>query len=832
MVYLSVPMSANPTHPALTALAAAIADSDLADWQVLAALQARAQALEVQHPGPIGATAGHIIAMIDRLFGTELPSHVVAEIRTALLGLLASAAPVAGSEPAEEAHSPTEATLPAESDTVLQTLAVVLEAGVEGVVACKRAIDGDLATTLPDDVRRVLQLVRTALDVPQLPLASLRQVHAWLAQRRRTADPMAAERVTILIGRLTAAVQTPLEKPVVRADPALALGEPLPTEANPETAAEFLTEASEYVETIERLMLAIEAAPTAENLNGIFRAFHTIKGLSGFLHLRRIQVLAHASEDLLDRLRTGTVAIDRAVVDLLLTALDQLKLLLAGLGEGIVSGQLPPSSYLPTVITALRTAAGTGAPALGRVLVANVVVGQAAVDAALATQAHLQPQRKLGEILVDAGQLTPRELSYALGQQAAPPPAVQASASSSMRVDIARVDALNDAIGELVIAQNMVSCCPELRNLASRRVQLLLAQLDRVTRSIQDMSMRLRLVSIQPVFQRMVRLGRDAAKGLDKQVEVVTEGEDQELDKSVVERLGDPLVHLVRNAVDHGLEATAGREAAGKPRAGRVTLRAFRRAGGFCVEVSDDGKGLDRQRILAKAIERGLVREGQALSDDEILNLIFLPGFSTVEQVTDLSGRGVGMDVVRRMVEEMRGQVQLASELGHGTTITITLPLTLAIIDGMEISVGDQRYMLPTLSVVTTLRPTAAMLTGVQNRGCLLTFGGRQVPVYDLRAMFGHGGDPVARPLVVVVEDGNRQAALAIDGIHGRHQVVVKTMSRGLPPAPGIGGATIGGDGRVCLVCDVAGLIQLAATSMSPLQLASQPEPPHVANAL
>ena len=825
-------MSDQPSSPALTALAAAIADSDLADWQVLAALQAQAQALEVQHPGPIGAIASQIMALLERLFDAELPRHEVAEIRSALSDLLTSAFPAEDSELPEVAQLPTEATLPAELDTVLQTLAVVLEAGLEGVAACREAIDADLATILPDDVRRILQLVRTALDAPQLPLASLHQVHAWLEQRRLAVEPMAAERATILIGRLTTAVQTLPEQPVASVDPSLALGEPLPSEANPETATEFLTEASEYVETIERLMLAIEAAPTADNLNGIFRSFHTIKGLSGFLHLRRIQVLAHASEDLLDRLRTGMVAIDHAVVDLLLTALDQLKLLLAGLGEGIVSGQLPPSPYLPTVITALRTCGGAGAPPLGKVLVANGLVGQTVVDAALATQAHLQPERKLGEILVDAGQLTPRELTYALGQQAAPPPAVQATASSSMRVDIARVDALNDAIGELVIAQNMVSCCPELRGLASRRVQALLAQLDRVTRSIQDMSMRLRLVSIQPVFQRMVRLGRDAARKLDKQVEIVTEGEDQELDKSVVERLGDPLVHLVRNAIDHGLESTAGRESAGKPRVGQVTLRAFRRVGGFCVEISDDGKGLDRQRILAKATERGLVRDGQALRDDEILNLIFLPGFSTVEQVTELSGRGVGMDVVRRMVEEMRGQVQLASEPGRGTTVTITLPLTLAIIDGMEISVADQRYMLPTLAVVTTLRPSAAMLTGVQNRGCLLSFGGRQIPVYDLRAMFGHGGQPVARPLVVVVEDGNRQAALAIDGIHGRHQVVFKTMSRGLPSAPGIGGATIGGDGRVCLVCDVAGPIQLAATSMSAFQLEAQPDYPQAVNPL
>ena len=825
-------MLADPIHPALTELAAAIAGSDLSDWQALAALQAQAQALEIRYPGQLAATVGRVIAIIDSLFGFDVPSQVVAESRTTLLGLLAGAPQIAVSEPDQEVLLPTAATRPGAFRVVLQTLGEILEGRSDSLAGCQEAIDRELATVQPDDVRRVLLLVRAALQMPQLPQASLRQVHAWLDQRRCEADPLAAERATIIIGPLTAAVEPPPEMPAAGADPALGLGEPLPIEANPDTAAEFLTEASEYVETIERLMLLIEAEPTAEHLNGIFRAFHTIKGLSGFLHLRRIQILAHASEDLLDRMRTGTVVIDRQVVDLLLSALDQLKMLLSGLGAGIASGHLPPSPHLPTVITALRIAAGTRTPAQAQILAANHDPQRAARDLVLAIPTHLQPAAGLCEDFADAGQMSPRASSPAQGQQAAPPLAVQAMASSSMRVDIARVDALNDAIGELVIAQNMVSCCPELRALGSRRVQVLLAQLDRVTRSIQDMSMRLRLVSIQPVFQRMVRLGRDAAKGLGKEVEIITEGEDQELDKSVVERLGDPLVHLVRNAIDHGLEQSAVREAAGKPRMGRVTLRAFRRAGGFCVEISDDGRGLDRQRILAKAIECGLIRENQALRDDEIINLIFLPGLTTVEQVTDLSGRGVGMDVVRRMVEEMRGQVQLASEPGHGTTITIALPLTLAIIDGMEISVAEQRYILPTLSVVTTLRPTPQMLTGFRNRGCLLTFGGRQIPVYDLRAMFGQGGMPASRPLVVVVEDGNRQAALMIDGIHGRHQVVVKSMSRGLPPAPGIGGATIGGDGRVCLVCDVAGLIQLANTSMSAFQLASQPELPHEVNSL
>ncbi len=598
-------------------------------------------------------------------------------------------------------------------------------------------------------------------------------------------------------------------------DPTLADGEDLPPEATPDTTREFITEAGEYVETIEGLMLSIEAEPTAEHLNGIFRLFHTVKGLAGFLHLRRIQVLAHASEDLLHRLRSGTNAIARSEVDLLLAAVDQLKLLLAGLGEGLAHGRLPPSPELPRVVADLRSAARPRPAPLGELLIAGGAVGRATVEAALTAQKHLQTGRRLGEILVDAGQVSDREVAQALARQtptesgtsAVPPPV------TTMRVEIGRVDALNDAIGELVIAQNMVACCPELRALGSRRVHALLAQLDRVTHTIQDMSMRLRLVSIQPVFQRMVRLGRDAARTLGKEVEIITEGEDQELDKSVVERLGEPLVHLVRNAIDHGLEGADARRAAGKPPVGRVVLRAGRRSGSFCVEIVDDGRGLDRDRILAKARQRGLVREGQQPSDDEILHLIFLPGFSTVEQVTDLSGRGVGMDVVRRMVEELRGQVLLASEAGRGTTVTILLPLTLAIIDGMEIGVGDQRYILPTLSVVTSLRPTAETMVRVRTAGRLLSFAGHQLPVYDLREVLAGPPTTAARPLVVVVEDGKRRAGLLVDAIHGRHQVVVKAMAKGLPPAPGIGGASIGGDGRVCLVCDIPALINLATSS-------------------
>ena len=824
-------MNSNVFISDLSACAGFLAAADLADWQVVAEVQGRFSGLVQAAPASAQGILATCAAKIDELFTTELAAAKLDAVRSELLTLLAelcsgspnSATGVGGSDDYQ-----TTAALSEPVDTLIHPLTGLISA-LEDLVAKKDHAREDFlslanatAQQFPDDISLVVaKAVEACASDRPIPVTALTQALAWLHVRTPQTNESGedSDRVTVVLARLAAAnEQKPHaaapKSPAQSRDASLAEGGPLPAEASPETASEFLTEAGEYVQTIERLMLAIEGAPTADNLNGIFRAFHTIKGLAGFLHLRRIQVLAHASEDLLDRLRNGKVAIDRPAVDLLLTALDQLKLLLEGLGEALGNGILPPSPDLPDVVLALRTAAHVSVP-LGALLVANGIVDQETVDAALAAQRHLQPDRRLGDILVEAGQVTPHELAATLAQQT--PVATTATPHASvvppatMRVDIARVDALNDAIGELVIAQNMVSCSPEIRALGSRRVQALLAQLDRVTRSIQDMSMRLRLVSIQPVFQRMVRLGRDTSKAVGKSLEIITEGEDQELDKSVVERLGDPLVHLVRNAIDHGLETTEGRLAAGKPAAGRVTLRAYRRAGAFCVEISDDGRGLDRTRILAKARERELVREGQVLRDDEILNLIFLPGFSTVEKVTDLSGRGVGMDVVRRMVEDMRGQVILTSEPGKGTTVTILLPLTLAIIDGMEIGVADQRYILPTLSVVTSMQSPAESLHSVQGQGQMLEFAGHQMPLFDLRSMFGCTDAPaVERPLVVVVEDGNRRAGLMVDAIHGRHQVVVKTMSPGLPPAPGIGGATIGGDGRVCLVCDIPGLIQLA----------------------
>ena len=785
-------------------------NADLLDWQVLAELQQAATA----------AGLSDLAAGLSPLFSDSLTPAQVEEARSCLIALLPGSAPdvlltaasaaealhmavLAGSDPSEAIRAVDALGLPDASAHCQEWLA--------------KPRDDVAAATLSAWFDAQLPGTAVARPVAVIPAVAHAVAHDEF-------DPAAVEPVV-------ESTESALLPHAEAMDVSLASGGLLPEAAAPEALVEFLAESQEHLQRVEGLVLHLVGADAGQ-LDAVFRSFHTIKGLSGFLGLRREQTLAHAAEDLLERLRTGKQEVNATVCDLLLAALDQMQALFTGL-EACATGApaMADCPELPALVAALRAAAAGRVVSatqathrqrqaldlrtspLGEVLVETGVVDRATVDAALAAQ-RLTPERRLGEILVEAGKATTNEIEQALRQQSVPA-AARVAVPATMRVDVERVDALNDAIGELVIAQNMVACCPELKGLSSRRVQGLLAQLDRVTKTIQGMSMRLRLVSVQPVFQRMERLARDTAKKLNKAVEVELTGADQELDRSVVDRIGDPLVHLVRNAIDHGLEPAQVRSTAGKPLAGKVFLRAYRTTGAFVVEVGDDGKGLDRERILAKAVERGLVRPEAQLSDDEVNHLIFLPGFSTAEVVTDVSGRGVGMDVVKRMVEEMRGSLHITSVLGQGTTIQIHLPLTLAIIDGMVVGADDQQYVIPTLAVAASLRPSADEFTQVCGRGRMFSFLGRQIPLVRLRDLFGLPGDDDHRSLVVVVDDGNRRAGLVVDRVLGRQSVVLKAMSRGLPTVHGVGGATINGDGKVCLVLDINGILTLAGASAS-----------------
>jgi two-component system chemotaxis sensor kinase CheA len=420
---------------------------------------------------------------------------------------------------------------------------------------------------------------------------------------------------------------------------------------------------------------------------------------------------------------------------------------------------------------------------------------------------------KLGEMLVKTATVSAKEIAHALRTQTAAEAQQHAIAVHEVvRVDAQRLDRIVDNIGELVIAVSMVRQSVLLGG-DGADLGRQLGHLDKITRELQEMGTSLRMVPVRPVFQKMARLARDVAKKIGKQVEFVTFGDDTELDKAVVDRISDPLVHMVRNAIDHGLESDpVDRHKLGKAEVGRVELRAFHKAGNIHIEISDDGRGLDREAIRRKAIERGIIADSEILTDREIFALIFQPGFSTAKQVTDVSGRGVGMDVVKRNIEALRGRVEVQSEMGRGSCFSISLPLTLAIIDGMVIRVGQERYIVPTLSIVTSLRPEPASICTVLKRGEMLSFQDELIPLVRVHEIFDipHGDRDDRNIIVVIIENEGRKTGLVIDELIGQQQIVIKSLGESLRGMPGITGGAIMPDGRVGLILDVGGLVKLS----------------------
>ncbi|CAM5459200.1 chemotaxis protein CheA [Rhodanobacter lindaniclasticus] len=390
--------------------------------------------------------------------------------------------------------------------------------------------------------------------------------------------------------------------------------------------------------------------------------------------------------------------------------------------------------------------------------------------------------------------------------------AVAAGEGSSIRVDIDKVDALINMMGELVITQSMLSDIGEHFDFSRlERLREGLAQLERNTRELQESVMRIRMLPIGSVFNRFPRLVRDLERKLGKQVKLELHGEQTELDKTVLEKIGDPMVHLVRNAIDHGLETPEKRRAAGKPDAGTLTLDAHHEGGNIIVRISDDGAGLNRAAIVGKAVERGLIGAGQELSDDEVAELIFAPGFSTAAQATDLSGRGVGMDVVRRNVRDLGGSVGVKSVAGKGSVFTIALPLTLAIIDGLVTAVGEERYIVPLISIVESLRLKPEAVRHLASGGEVFHFRDEYLPIMRLHRTFAcaEAVTEIERGIVVVIEDEGRRVGLLVDDLLGQQQAVIKSLEAHYQRVQGISGATILSDGSVALIVDVSGVVRL-----------------------
>ncbi len=398
---------------------------------------------------------------------------------------------------------------------------------------------------------------------------------------------------------------------------------------------------------------------------------------------------------------------------------------------------------------------------------------------------------------------------------AAKPDAISAVGDSgSIRVSVEKIDELMNTVGELVITQAMLSQLgANLEGANAEKLRAGLAQLERNTRELQESVMRVRMLPISFVFSRFPRMVRDIAQRLGKQIDLKLTGEQTELDKTVLEKIGDPLVHLVRNSIDHGIEMPDVRVAAGKDAAGTVHLDACHRGGNIAVEVSDDGGGLDKDRILAKAKQRGLVGQNDVLTDEQIHDLIFLPGFSTAEKTTDLSGRGVGMDVVRRNVKELGGKIELRSERGKGSRFIITLPLTLAIVDGQSVAVGSETYIIPLISIVESMRLKETSISRLSGHNEVFSFRGDYLPIIRLHELFGV--EPRAHALheglVVIAEGDGRRVGLFVDDLLGQQQVVIKSLEANYGHVEGVSGATILGDGSVALILDVTGIIHAAS---------------------
>jgi two-component system chemotaxis sensor kinase CheA len=386
--------------------------------------------------------------------------------------------------------------------------------------------------------------------------------------------------------------------------------------------------------------------------------------------------------------------------------------------------------------------------------------------------------------------------------------------SSSIRVDIQKIDGLINMVGELVITQSMLGMLGDDFDMSRvERLKEGLAQLERHTRELQESVMQIRMVPISFSFSRFPRLVHDLSGKLGKKIELKMSGENTEVDKTVIEKIGDPLVHLVRNSLDHGIEKPDERIAAGKPETGTVHLAASHRGGNIVIEIRDDGRGLPRDKILAKAIDRGLVREDDNLSDKDVYDLIFQPGFSTAEQVSDVSGRGVGMDVVRRNINELGGAIEIESTPGQGSAIIIRLPLTLAILDGQTIRIGSETYIVPLVSIVESIQIQESMLNTVVGRGETFTLREEYLPIVRMHDVFGiedHDARALTDGILVVVEGEGRKCGLFVDDLLGQQQVVIKSLEANYRRVEGLSGATILGDGSVALILDIPGLMRLA----------------------
>ena len=585
-------------------------------------------------------------------------------------------------------------------------------------------------------------------------------------------------------------------------------------EENRELLTEFHAEALDHLQQIEAALLVLDEQPgDPEALNSIFRSFHTIKGVSGFLHLTPMHTLTHEVESLLDLARNRKLRLNSPIITEILKSRDAVQAMVqqitAALENGTLPSQVIPVSHLMRAVKRLAVPDAEKPAASAEPATSSSPETASPQETEAETNAPLPPVLHFNESAASVEKAEPAAIA-----QKTPDAATQGKtgSSSTVRVNTDKLDSLMDVVGELVIVQSQLSESARVLGIENSPLQRNISQFGRLTKEMQHTAMSLRMIPIKPTFQKMERLARDLSRDFGKKVNFHVSGEDTELDRTVVEDIGDPLVHMVRNSLDHGLETTAERIAAGKTEHGQVTLKAYHEGGNIVIELSDDGRGINPDKILSKAKKQGLVQANAQPSKEEILNLIFLPGFSTAEKVTAVSGRGVGMDVVRRNIDKLRGKIEILSEIGQGSTFRIRLPLTMAIIDGLVVRVGEDRFILPSTSVQMALRPAKEALSTVQGRGEVLDHRGKILPLHRLHRRFGIAG-AIENPweaIIVIVENNGRAHALLVDDMVSKQEVVIKPLGGFLQSLAGISGGAILGDGNIALILDPGSLFLAA----------------------
>ncbi len=584
---------------------------------------------------------------------------------------------------------------------------------------------------------------------------------------------------------------------------------------------DFVVESKENLDTIEVNLINLEQDPgNVETLNSIFRPFHTIKGVSGFLSLQDINKMSHSAENLLDKARNGDLKVGEGIIDLVLESVDILKRMIDGVQDALDNnGPLTSTVDIGPLVEKIdqvnQEHEKWGDDRVGEILLRKGAITEEDLESVLEKQKG-EPGRRFGEILMEDKKAGSKDVISALRDQKR---LGKGHVDLQVKVDTNKLDNMVDLTGELVIAQSMLRQNPYITASNDQKLYHNLGQLNQITSGLQRIAMSMRMVPIKSTFQKMVRLVRDLAKNSGKEVSLEMSGEETEIDRNVVDELYEPMVHMIRNAVDHGLESPEDREASDKERRGTVHLRAFHRGGSIVIEIEDDGRGLNREAILEKAVSRKLIPEDHKLTEAEINNLIFHPGFSTAKEITDISGRGVGMDVVKKSIEKLRGRVEINTRPGQGSTFVISLPLTLAIIEGMLVRVGRERYIIPALAILESFRPSREQYSTVEGKGELIRTRGNLVPLVRLHRIFGIqcDFDTPWEGLVVAVEHEDKKMCLLLDELLGKEEVVIKSLGGGLRNLKGIAGGAILGDGRVGLILDMSGIFEVAQGNGRPL---------------